>query len=101
MDKVCYATKIRQEVMRKVAGEAKESGQKCLFVIVGDPISNNTRKLSETAKRFSGQDVCLVEHLDDLPFESLVLYDTIYLTSGTSTPNVIVEEIYQYLLSGN
>lgn len=101
MDKVCYATKIRQEVMRKIAGEATESGEKVLFIVVGDTTSNNTHKLWETSKRFSGQDACLVENLDDLPFEALSQYDTIYLTSGTSTPNVIVEEIYRYLLTGN
>lgn len=97
--KTCFATNERQEILRQVALKAKNEGQ-VAFIVIGDKTSNNTKKLTETASSLSGKDVFQVETLNDLPFNKLKFYKKIYLTSGTSTPYAIVEEIYEYLIKG-
>lgn len=98
IEKACYATKERQVELSKAALNAKNENN-VAFIVVGDKTSNNTKKLTETAYLLSQKEVFQVESINDLPFNKLAFFDKIYLTSGTSTPIKLVDDIYNFLLN--
>ena len=69
-----------------------------LIIIIGDKTSNNSTKLYEMAKRLNKTDVLFIDNISELSFNSLKKYNEILITSGTSTPEVITNELYELLL---
>ena len=57
---LCSATRMRQEALIKGLDGAD------LVIVVGDPMSNNTKKLQEVAKAHTKSPVLLIEKIDDL-----------------------------------
>ena len=86
IDTVCQPTKDRQEAMARLAAECE------IIVVVGDPDSNNSRKLTETARRF-GRRAYQVAAAKDLRPEWFAGARTVGLTAGTSTPDRIIDEV--------
>lgn len=89
---ICSATSERQEAVKKLAVEVD-----CM-VVIGGYHSSNTRKLYDICKELCMETIH-VEKKSDLLMTNLGKYDIIGITAGASTPDWIIEEIYDYLLS--
>ena len=95
-NEICAATRLRQEAVTKIDEDTD------LIIVVGHPKSSNSNKLFEIAKsRFENAKVSMVCDLQDLFSNDLdfELYKKAAVVSGASTPQYIVNEIYNYLLS--
>lgn len=95
MEKVCNAAKERQEMILEVA-KKHQSEEHTAFIVVGDKNSHNTNKLASIIKNYN-DNVYFVERIEDLDFSVLKVFNKIFITSGTSTPLAIVNEIYDAL----
>lgn len=92
VDTVCQPTKQRQHA-------AVELAQQCSVVIViGGAHSNNTRELVQTCGKHCER-VYHVQTAEDLHEDWFRAEDTVGLTAGTSTPDVVINEIEFWLQS--
>ena len=86
LNTICNATKERQEEARRIAERVDA------MVVIGDRRSSNTQKLFEICKN-----ECLntyyIQTLDDLDMNQLRSVETVGITAGASTPNIIIEEV--------
>lgn len=88
-DEICSATRIRQENilnLKEVDG----------LIIVGDQKSNNTKNLLKIANE-KKLDAILIENINQLEPLWLKNKETVAVTSGTSTPLELVNEVIDYL----
>jgi 4-hydroxy-3-methylbut-2-en-1-yl diphosphate reductase len=92
IDTVCQPTKDRQEAMARLAAECP------VIVVVGGPDSNNSRKLTEMARK-RGRRAYQVANASELREEWFLGVDSVGLTAGTSTPDHIIAEIKSMLES--
>jgi len=90
LDTVCQPTKDRQEALHKLARESD------VVVVVGGPDSNNSRKLTELARRL-GRPSYQVAGPDDLRPAWFAGARVVGLTAGTSTPDRVIEEVRAWL----
>ncbi len=90
IDEICNATTVRQ---LQVINQDKDNE---LCIVVGDVNSNNTAKLSLLSENIGVKSI-RIENLNDLTEIDLTLYNKISITSGTSTPSTITEEVINYL----
>lgn len=90
IEEICDATKTRQ-----LAVKNQDKNTDHCFV-VGDPHSNNSRKLVEVSKR-AGVDASLIESVEDIDVESLKGFDKVSVTSGASTPTKLTSEVVRFL----
>ena len=97
MEKVCSASIERQKMVMETAKQ-HQNNPKTAFIVIGDKFSHNTKKLADIISEYNSN-VYLVESISDVPLKKVKQYETIYLASGTSTPNCIIEEIYTILNS--
>ncbi len=88
-NKICNATTIRQQAMK-----VQEKVDLCL--VVGDQHSSNTKKLVEVSQK-EGIPTILVESLKDVQSLDLKNINSISISSGASTPDIIVNDIINYL----
>lgn len=95
MKEICDATQVRQEA---VATQAQLTD---LVFVVGDPNSNNSRKLVEIAKSKVGIPAFLINNIEDINPEWLKNVQKVGVTSGASTPTVLTNEVIKYLLAFN
>jgi 4-hydroxy-3-methylbut-2-enyl diphosphate reductase len=86
VDEVCDATRRRQEAVIAQKGEID------LLIVVGDPLSNNTRMLEETAEK-NGIKAIQIEDESDLDKYDFSGYETIGVTAGASTPETIIDNV--------
>ncbi|MDY0064215.1 MAG: 4-hydroxy-3-methylbut-2-enyl diphosphate reductase [Bacilli bacterium] len=84
---ICNATKLRQEALLASADLVD------FIIIVGDPASNNTKKLKEVCDIYTATPSILVQNITDLKAVDLSLFSTVGVTAGASTPTAIVDEI--------
>lgn len=92
LGEICNATRLRQQA---IANIEKDSD---LILIVGDVKSSNTNKLFDIAKKmYPNTDSYLVSSIDDVKKINLKDKKKAAISSGASTPEFIVEEIYNYL----
>jgi 4-hydroxy-3-methylbut-2-en-1-yl diphosphate reductase len=90
VDTVCQPTKQRQNA-------AVELAQKCdVVVVIGGAHSNNTHELVKTCSRFCPR-VHHVQTAADLREEWFAGAETVGITAGTSTPDVVIEGVAQRL----
>ena len=87
---ICYATQNRQMALRQIAERAD------LVIVVGDPRSSNSNRLREVAEK-RGIRAFLVDHASVIRQEWLDHVQTIAMTAGASTPEMIVQECVQRL----
>jgi 4-hydroxy-3-methylbut-2-en-1-yl diphosphate reductase len=85
-DTVCQPTKQRQSACIEMAQQSN------VVVVVGGSNSNNTRELVATCRRFCAQ-VHQVQDPGDLRPEWFRSTDTVGLTAGTSTPDLIIDAV--------
>lgn len=94
-NEICAASRLRQNAILNIAKDTD------LIIIVGDKSSSNSVKLFEIAKsNFPDSLVLMVHDLKDLKNN----YDfsnkkKAAISSGASTPNYVVNEIFEYLIN--
>ncbi|MCL2269785.1 MAG: 4-hydroxy-3-methylbut-2-enyl diphosphate reductase [Treponema sp.] len=88
---ICAATRERQDSLREITGKADA------IIIVGGKKSANSCRLLAIAET-SGKPCALVETAGDFPPEFLKL-NSVGLVSGASTPDTVIDEIEQTILS--
>jgi 4-hydroxy-3-methylbut-2-enyl diphosphate reductase len=90
IDTVCQPTKQRQHA-------AVELAQHCdVVIVIGGAHSNNTRELVETCRRHCAR-VHHVQTAADLQAGWLAEAQAVGLTAGTSTPDVVIDEVERRL----
>ena len=86
-DTICGATSKRQTEAAQLAGRCDG------MIVIGDPKSSNTRRLTQICRE-SCANVVQVELGDDLSPEDFCSVRTLGITAGASTPEWIIKEVY-------
>jgi 4-hydroxy-3-methylbut-2-enyl diphosphate reductase len=86
VDTVCQPTKERQQALHDLAEECD------VIVVVGGPDSNNSRKLTELARRL-GRPAYQVANAEQLEPGWFAGVGIVGLTAGTSTPDSIIQAV--------
>lgn len=89
-DDICYASQNRQVAVRKIAGMAD------LVLVVGSINSSNSNRLVEVAQD-AGAEAHLIENEADIEQAWLDQATTIGISSGASTPEVLVDRVIEHL----
>jgi len=90
VDTVCQPTKQRQHAAVDLAQRSD------VVVVIGGANSNNTRELVETCSLHCSR-VRHVQTANDLRAEWFLCSDTVGLTAGTSTPDIVINGVEQWL----
>lgn len=88
---ICYATKERQDAVRRIANLID------LFIVVGSSHSSNANRLREVALSSGAKKAILVDSKEDLINYNFDEIDTMAITSAASTPEEIVQELLEFL----
>lgn len=91
----CTATKIRQEAIASLEEDID------IVFIVGDPHSNNTKKLASIASLKANKEVYMIESIQDLNIEVLKNKHKAAVSSGASTPTYLTNQVIDYLKQFN
>jgi len=83
---ICYATQIRQDAIKELAGKVD------MIIVCGSLNSSNSNRLRETGER-SGVKSIIIDSAKDLDLDLLTGKKTIGISSGASVPQFIVEEL--------
>ena len=87
---ICYATQNRQDAVKRICEEAT------LVLVVGSRTSSNANRLVEVA-RDRGADAYLIDDETDLDPAWLQGHETVGLTAGASSPELIVDRVFERL----
>ncbi len=88
---ICLATQVRQEAVATQAGEAD------LLIVVGDPKSNNSNRLTQVSEEIAQTKSYRIADLSELKLEWLDGVEKVGVTAGASTPTPIVKEVIKFL----
>lgn len=93
-NEICAATRLRQEAILNIDKDTD------LIVIVGDKRSSNTNKLYDIAHRYYPDALTvLVNDIEEFKNVNIEGKKKAAISSGASTPQYVVDKIYDYLLS--
>ena len=87
---ICYATQNRQDAVKRICEEAS------LVLVVGSRTSSNANRLVEVA-RSRGAEAYLIDDEGDLDAGWLRGHETVGLTAGASSPELLVERVVSRL----
>ncbi|WP_203615993.1 4-hydroxy-3-methylbut-2-enyl diphosphate reductase [Streptomyces sp. SID13726] len=90
-DDICYATQNRQLAVKQMGAEAE------LVIVVGSRNSSNSVRLVEVAKLAGSREAYLVDFASEIDEAWLEGVTTVGVTSGASVPEVLVEEVLEWL----
>ncbi|MFE0625608.1 4-hydroxy-3-methylbut-2-enyl diphosphate reductase [Streptomyces sp. NPDC058864] len=90
-DDICYATQNRQLAVKQMGAEAD------LVIVVGSRNSSNSVRLVEVAKLAGARASYLVDFADEIEEAWLDGVSTVGVTSGASVPEVLVEQVLEWL----
>jgi len=88
---ICYATQSRQDAVKKLSKLSD------VIFIMGSPESSNTNRLVEVANAHGVEKAYLIEGVENLNKEMFVDCPVIGLSSGASTPEIVVMEVINKL----
>ena len=91
---ICNATQERQTEARELAKEAD------VMIVIGGLQSSNSRKLYEICAK-ECEHTYFIQTLADLQLEVPSDAKVIGITAGASTPDHIIDEVYQYIVNIN
>jgi 4-hydroxy-3-methylbut-2-enyl diphosphate reductase len=83
---ICYATQNRQDAVKRICEDAT------LLLVVGSTTSSNATRLVEVAKS-RGAEAHLIDDESDLEASWLSGHETVGLTAGASSPDLLVERV--------
>lgn len=93
-DEICDVTRIRQNNVLRLEKDVD------YIIVLGDTKSSNTTRLFELAKEnYQDITVKMLNDVKDLDIEVIKNRNHIVITSGTSTPDELCDEIYQTILN--
>jgi 4-hydroxy-3-methylbut-2-en-1-yl diphosphate reductase len=87
---ICYATQNRQDAVKRICEEAT------LVLVVGSRTSSNANRLVEVACD-RGADAYLIDDEADLDPAWLEGHETVGLTAGASSPDILVDRVFERL----
>jgi 4-hydroxy-3-methylbut-2-enyl diphosphate reductase len=87
---ICYATQNRQTAVRNLAEKVD------LFLVVGSKNSSNSNRLREVAAN-RGVAAYLIDTAQEINQEWLKGVESIGITAGASAPEILVEEVVDFL----
>jgi 4-hydroxy-3-methylbut-2-en-1-yl diphosphate reductase len=87
---ICYATQNRQDAVKKLCEDAT------VVLVVGSRTSSNANRLVEVA-RSSGAEAYLIDDESDLDEAWLNGHETVGLTAGASSPDLLVDRVFERL----
>jgi len=90
---ICLATQVRQEAVAEQAGEAD------LLIVVGDPKSNNSNRLTQVSVEIANTPSYRISDVSEIDINWLHGVETVAVTAGASTPTLIVREVIGFLES--
>ncbi|MGW2523691.1 4-hydroxy-3-methylbut-2-enyl diphosphate reductase [Streptomyces sp. NPDC001617] len=90
-DDICYATQNRQLAVKQMGAEAE------LVIVVGSRNSSNSKRLVEVAKLAGSREAYLVDFASEIDEAWLEGVGTVGVTSGASVPEVLVEQVLEWL----
>ncbi|MEY9997093.1 4-hydroxy-3-methylbut-2-enyl diphosphate reductase [Streptomyces sp. V4I8] len=90
-DDICYAPQNRQLAVKQMGAEAE------LVIVVGSRNSSNSKRLVEVAKLAGAREAYLVDFADEIDEAWLEGVTTVGVTSGASVPEVLVEQVLEWL----
>lgn len=88
---ICYATKQRQDSAEELSKRVDA------MIVVGGKKSSNTLKLAEICRKNCM--TFLIETFEDLDIEKIKDLSYVGIVAGASTPDFIIQEVYDYLLT--
>src|SRR5690606_17521108 len=88
---ICLATQVRQEAVAEQAGEAD------VLIVVGDPMSNNSNRLTQVSEEIAATKAYRVADVSEIHIDWIINAKKIAVTAGASTPTPIVREVIQFL----
>ena len=88
-DDICYATQNRQRAVKEMAKEVD------LVLVIGATNSSNSNRLREVAET-AGVKARLIQQVSDLAPSDFEGVNRVGVTSGASTPEVLVQEVVDY-----
>jgi 4-hydroxy-3-methylbut-2-enyl diphosphate reductase len=88
---ICYATTNRQNAVQAIAPRCES------VIVVGGAASSNSRRLVEIARHAGCPKAVLIERAADLSPRFLDGIRSVGVTSGASTPEILVRELVEYL----
>jgi 4-hydroxy-3-methylbut-2-enyl diphosphate reductase len=91
-DDICYATQNRQDAVKQIINQAE------VLIVLGSKNSSNSNRLKEIADK-NHVDAYLIDHYSELKDEWLENKETIGVTAGASAPEILVQEVIEYLKS--
>lgn len=91
----CQATTIRQEAIAKISDDVD------VVFIVGDPHSNNTKKLASIACNKANKTTYMIESVTDITLDMLKDKKVAAVSSGASTPTYLTNQVINYLKQFN
>ncbi len=91
-DDICYATQNRQDAVKSILKSCD-----CL-IVVGSVNSSNSKRLTELAGK---QNIAayLVDNKNDINIDHISKQNIIGITAGASAPEILIDEIIEYLES--
>ena len=92
-DTICYATKENQDAARELASDPEVD----VIVVIGGKKSANTKHLWEICRE--AKPSYLVQGQDDLDAQWFKDAQVIGLTAGSSTPDYVIDEVEQRLMT--
>jgi 4-hydroxy-3-methylbut-2-en-1-yl diphosphate reductase len=92
---ICLATQVRQEAVAQQAGESE------LLIVVGDPKSNNSNRLTQVSVEIANTPSYRISDVSELDVKWLEGIETVSVTAGASTPTLIVREVIAFLENYN
>jgi len=87
---ICYATENRQVAVKNVSKKAD------VVLVVGSPNSSNSNRLVEVAENLRTKSY-LIDTSRDIKLEWLEGVTTVALTAGASAPEILVQDVIQFL----
>lgn len=89
-DDICYATQNRQEAVKLLSPQAD------LILVLGSQNSSNSKRLCELAEEqgIPGYLIDGSDQIDESWFDGI---ETVLVTAGASAPEVVVEQVLDYL----
>lgn len=88
---ICLATQVRQEAVAEQAGNAE------LLIVVGDPLSNNSNRLTQVSVEIANTPSYRISDVSEIDVKWLDGIETVAVTAGASTPTPVVREVIAFL----